>query len=406
VAESEQGSRWRAIPAGIKGIGKGPVIIGAAVVAGLIMAALQQATSDTSREAAPERVQIPNQVVLPSGLDKLPSSYADVPLTPPRSAAPPPQAPVVDEAMRRQAAELERRTRELELALQAANQRIEMMQRQPPPEPVILREEAPPPPKMIDEGRQQAIASDIFFNNSAPTAQGGLLGASGAGANAAPAETDGTPQARADARPGAVSAESLEFKPSPSPYLLSAGTVIAASLVTAINSDLKGLVVAQVRENVYDTPKGNYLLIPQGARLIGRMAEVPQFGEDRVGVTFERLIRPDGSSIRLADTAGGDGTGASGIADQVNNHYGQMVIGALLSATLNVGIRSTAGNIRGDYPSIGQDAAAAAGTGAGQVGNAFTQRAMARPPTITVSPGFSFSVIVGRDLILPPWKQK
>jgi type IV secretion system protein VirB10 len=402
VENGEQGSRWRALPAGIKGIGKGPVIIGAAVVAGLIMAALQQATSDTSKEAPLERVQIPNQVVLPSGLEKLPSSYAEVPLTPPRPVAPPPQAPVVDEVMRRQAAELERRTRELEVALQAANERIEMMQRQPPPEPVILREEAPRQAKVIDEGREQAIASDIFFSNSAPAAQGGLLGTGAA----APAATEGAPQARTDARPGAVSAETLEFKPSPSPYLLSAGTVIPASLVTAINSDLKGLVVAQVRENVYDTPKGAYLLIPQGARLIGRMAEVPQFGEDRVGVTFERLIRPDGSSIRLADTAGGDGTGASGLADQVNNHYGQMVIGALLSATLNVGIRSTAGNIRGDYPSIGQDAAAAAGTGAGQVGNAFTQRAMARPPTISVAPGFSFSVIVGQDLVLPPWKQK
>ncbi|MFD2263430.1 TrbI/VirB10 family protein [Lacibacterium aquatile] len=402
MAEGEQTSRWRNLPEGIKTLGKGPIIIGAAIVAGLFMAALQQATSDARRETLPERVQIPTQVTLPSGLEKLPSSYADVPVTPPRPAAPPPSAPMVDETMRRQAAELERRTRELEVALQAANERIEMMRRQPPPEPVILREESPAP-KIVDEGRERAIASDIFFNNSAPATQGGLTTR---GQGDLLAGDENNPQRQANARPGVAAAETPEFKPSPSPYLLSAGTIISASLVTAINSDLKGLVVAQVRENVYDTPTGNYLLIPQGARLIGRMAETPQFGEDRVGVTFERLIRPDGSSIRLADTAGGDGTGASGLADEVNNHYGQMVIGALLSATLNVGIRSTAGNIRGDYPSIGQDAAAAAGTGAGQVGNAFTQRAMARPPTITVAPGFSFSVIVGQDLVLPPWKQK
>jgi len=396
MAEGDPKSRWRALPAGIKGLGKGPVIIGAAVVAGLIMAALQQATSEGSQEAPPQHVQLPTQITLPSGLDKLPSSYADVPLRPPPAAPP---APVVDETVKRQAAELERRTRELEIALRAATERIEMLQNQPPPpapEPII-QEAAPPPP--LDDEKARAIASDIFFGNSAPAIQGGLAAPRGESNGGEGEVTQGAPRAGVDS-------EALEFLPSPSPYVLSAGTVIPASLVTAINSDQKGLVVAQVRENVFDTPKGNHLLIPQGARLIGRLAEIPQFGEDRVGVTFERLIRPDGSSVRLADTAGGDGTGASGIADQVDNHYGQMVIGALLSAALNVGIRSTAGNIRGDYPTVGQDAAAAAGTGAGQVGNAFTQRAMARPPTITVAPGFSFSVIVGRDLVLPPWKQK
>lgn len=392
MSDSDPKSRWRNLPAGIKGLGKGPVIIGAAVVAGLIMAALQQATSDNSREPPPQRVQLPAQITLPSGLDKLPSSYADV--APP--AAP---TPVVDEAAQRQAAELERRTRELEIALQAATERLEALQNQPPPpapEP-IYQQAAPPPP--VEDDRARAVASDIFFGNSAPAAQGGLAAPRGEGNGEGGEITQGAPRTGVDS-------EALEFLPSPSPHVLSAGTIIPASLVTAINSDQKGLVVAQVRENVFDTPKGNHLLIPQGSRLIGRLAEIPQFGEDRVGVSFERLIRPDGSSIRLADTAGGDGTGASGIADQVNNHYGQMIVGALLSATLNVGIRSTAGNVRGDYPTIGQDAAAAAGTGAGQVGNAFTQRAMARPPTITVAPGFSFSVIVGRDLVLPPWKQK
>lgn len=396
MAESDPKSRWRNLPAGIKGLGKGPLIIGAAIVAGLIMAALQQATSENTREAQPERILLPAQLTLPPGLEKLPATYGDVP-----TEVPPVQAaPVVDEAAQRQTAELERRTRELEIALRAASERIEMLQNQTPPAPPepIYQQAAPPLP--VESDKTRAIASDIFFGNSAPAVQGGGLLAPRSDATGEGEIMQAAPRASVDA------GEALQFKPSPSPYLLSAGTIIPASLVTAINSDQKGLVVAQVRENVFDTPKGNHLLIPQGARLIGRMAEIPQFGEDRVGVTFERLIRPDGSSIRLADTAGGDGTGAGGIADQVNNHYGQMVIGALLSATLNVGIRSTAGNIRGDFPTIGQDAAAAAGTGAGQVGNAFTQRAMARPPTITVAPGFSFSVIVGQDLVLPPWKQK
>jgi type IV secretion system protein VirB10 len=390
MTEGEPKSRWRTLPTGIKGLGKGPVIIGVAVIAGLIMAALQQATSSGAKETPPQRVQLPVQITLPSGLDKLPSSYADIP---------PPAAPavVVDEAAQRQTAELARRTQELEIALRAATERLEALQNQPPsPASEPVYQQAAPPP--MEDAKARAIASDIFFGNSAPVVQGGLATPRGEAVGEGEI-TQGVPRAGVDS-------EALEFLPSPSPYVLSAGTVIPASLVTAINSDQKGLVVAQVRENVFDTPKGNHLLIPQGARLIGRLAEIPQFGESRVGVSFERLIRPDGSSIRLADTAGGDGTGASGIADQVDNHYGQMVIGALLSATLNVGIRSSAGNVNGNYPTVGQDAAAAAGTGAGQVGNAFTQRAMARPPTITVAPGFSFSVIVGRDLILPPWKQK
>src|SRR3546814_28468 len=61
-----------------------------------------------------------------------------------------------------------------------------------------------------------------------------------------------------------------------SPYEVMAGSVIAASLLTGLNSDLPGMVIAQVTENVFDTVTGRTLLIPTGARLIGSY--------DRVGI--------------------------------------------------------------------------------------------------------------------------
>src|SRR3546814_1209450 len=105
-----------------------------------------------------------------------------------------------------------------------------------------------------------------------------------------------------------------------SPFQVMACTVIPASLVTGINSDLPGLVIAQVTENVYDTPTGRYLLIPQGARLIGKYDSVVAFGQSRALVVWNRIVMPDGSSIVIENLPATDTAGYAGLEDEVDYH--------------------------------------------------------------------------------------
>ena len=102
---------------------------------------------------------------------------------------------------------------------------------------------------------------------------------------------------------------------------LKAGTLIQASLLTAINSELPGQVIAQVTRNVWDTKDSEYVLIPQGTRLIGRYDSGISYGQNRVLVAWDRLIYPNGQSLRLEGMLGVDRAGQSGFRDKVNNHY-------------------------------------------------------------------------------------
>ncbi len=105
-----------------------------------------------------------------------------------------------------------------------------------------------------------------------------------------------------------------------SPYQVMAGSMIAASLITGINSDLPGLVAAQVTENVYDTVSGRTLLIPQGARLIGTYDSVIAFGQSRALLVWQRIILPDGSSIEIDNLPATDTAGYAGLEDGVDYH--------------------------------------------------------------------------------------
>lgn len=113
-----------------------------------------------------------------------------------------------------------------------------------------------------------------------------------------------------------------------SPYQLMAGTVIAASLVRGLNSDLPGFVIAQVTERVYDTVAGRFLLIPQGSRLIGKYDNVVAFGQERALVVWQRIILPDGSSVVIDNLPATDTGGYAGLADQVDLHTWQLLKGA------------------------------------------------------------------------------
>jgi type IV secretion system protein VirB10 len=184
--------------------------------------------------------------------------------------------------------------------------------------------------------------------------------------------------------------------------MLQAGSVISASLITGLRSDLPGLVTAQVTENTYDSATGRILLIPQGARLIGNYDSVVAFGQKRALVVWQRIILPDGSSIRLDNEPAADASGYSGLADKIDFHTWQLLKGAALSTLLGVGSQlalAGQGDLVQAIRMSTQDSGAHA---ADQI----TQRNLNVQPTITVRPGTPVRLIVHKDLVLAPWNGK
>jgi type IV secretion system protein TrbI len=189
-----------------------------------------------------------------------------------------------------------------------------------------------------------------------------------------------------------------------SPYQVMAGTVLPAVMVTGINSDLPGQIIAQIRENVYDSVSGKYLLIPQGTKLIGTYDNQISWGQDRVMQVWTRMMFPNGSSILLNGMQGTDLAGYAGAADKVNNHYGRIAGAVLLSTFLSVGARQAGGtDSEGAYPTVGQQMAGEAAGGFNQAGQKLLNRELNVAPTIEIRPGYKFNIMVNRDMILKPY---
>jgi len=185
-----------------------------------------------------------------------------------------------------------------------------------------------------------------------------------------------------------------------SPYMISAGSVITASLITGLRSDLPGLVTAQVTENVFDSATGQVLLVPQGARLIGAYDSVVAFGQRRALVVWQRLVMPDGSAIRLENEPAADRSGYAGVADSVDFHTWTLLKGVAVSTLLGAG---TNFSLTGESDLV-QAIRESAQQNAANAGNQLTSRNLQIQPTITVRPGFRIVLLVHRDLILTPWR--
>lgn len=181
-----------------------------------------------------------------------------------------------------------------------------------------------------------------------------------------------------------------------------AGTVIAASLITGINSDLPGFVIAQVTEQVFDTVTGRRLLIPQGTKLIGKYDSVISFGQRRALVVWNRLILPDGSSIVIENLPATDARGYAGLEDEVDFHTWQLVKGAALSTLLSVGAEVGAADAAdNDTLSATREAVQQNAT---RVGQDITDRNLNVQPTITIRPGWPLRILVRKDLVLREYK--
>ncbi len=181
--------------------------------------------------------------------------------------------------------------------------------------------------------------------------------------------------------------------------ILQAGTVISAALITGIRSDLPGQITAQVTENIYDSPTGRILLVPQGTRIIGQYDNNVQFGQSRVLLVWNRLILPNGRSIVLERQPGADAEGYAGLQDGVDHHWWDLAKAAGLSTLLSVGAELGANDDDRLIQAIrngGQDTI-------NDAGQQIVQRQLGRAPTLTIRPGFPVRVIVTRDLVLEPY---
>jgi type IV secretion system protein VirB10 len=186
-----------------------------------------------------------------------------------------------------------------------------------------------------------------------------------------------------------------------SPHQVMAGTVIAASLVTGLNSDLPGLVTAQVMENVYDSVTGRVLLIPPGTRLIGRYDSAIAHGQSRALVVWQRLVMPNGRSIVLDNMPATDTAGYAGLKDEVDVHGWELVKGVVLSTLLGVGAELTFGDDESDLVRALRQSTQQS---VNQAGQRITERALDIQPTLKVRPGWPLRVIVHKDLVLEPYQ--
>lgn len=254
-----------------------------------------------------------------------------------------------------------------------------------------------------EQEREAARGSRLFFGGGSPgSGSGGLVGLP-APSEAAAATPAAAPQADAARKQAflerasdrrTVSGERLTGLASPS--ILQAGSVIPAALITGIRSDLPGLVTAQVTQNVYDSPTGRILLIPQGSRLIGDYDADVAFGQSRILLAWNRLILPDGRSIVLERQPAADPSGFAGLQDGTNYHWGGVLKAALVSTLLGVGSELGAGSDsdltravrRGTQDSVGR------------AGEQIVSRELNVRPTLTIRPGFPVRVLVTRDLVL------
>ncbi|EHH02376.1 conjugal transfer protein TrbI [Agrobacterium tumefaciens CCNWGS0286] len=191
--------------------------------------------------------------------------------------------------------------------------------------------------------------------------------------------------------------------PQQSLYELKRGSVIPATLITGINSDLPGRITAQVSQNVYDSATGHRLLIPQGTKLFGRYDNKVSFGQRRVLVVWSDIIFPNGSTLQIGGMAGTDAEGYGGFKDRVNNHYlktfGSAVMIALIGAGIDMAVPQSSTLATQDTAS---DAARRNfAESFGRVADRTIQRNMDVQPTLQIRPGYKFNVLVDQDIVFP-----
>lgn len=183
-------------------------------------------------------------------------------------------------------------------------------------------------------------------------------------------------------------------------FELRAGSVIPATMISGINSELPGQIIAQVSQDVFDTATGRYRLVPQGSRLIGRYSHRVVTGQSRVLVAWQRIVFPDGKALDIGSMEGVDSAGYAGLGDQVNRHYLRMFGSAILMSGIATGLNSSTINPENDpfgsstAPQLNQNLAREIG----EVATKMIEQNLNLAPTLKIRPGYRFNVMAVKDL--------
>ncbi|EAJ5342165.1 conjugal transfer protein TrbI [Campylobacter coli] len=188
-----------------------------------------------------------------------------------------------------------------------------------------------------------------------------------------------------------------------STYEIKAGWNIPAILITGVNSDLPGQILAQVTQNVYDSATGKYLLIPQGTKVVGAYSSNIIYGQSRLLVAWNKLIFPNGDTLNLDGMQGTSQDGYTGFEDQVDNHYFRIFGSAFLLSSISAGIAlSDNSDTNSEKETASDKAIAQAIQQMGQVASEMIRKNMNISPTLKIRPGYKFNIFVTKDIILEP----
>jgi len=198
--------------------------------------------------------------------------------------------------------------------------------------------------------------------------------------------------------------------PPRAPFVIQAGDVLPALMLSEIDSSLPGQIIAQVSQHVYDTPTKTQLLIPQGTKLIGTYSSEVGYGQKALLVAWQRLGYPDGKTLDIGSMPGATGAGASGLTDLVNNHYIRLFGSALLMSAVTAGVTfsqqqaqgaGVPGQVAIPQYNAGTAMSQALGQQLGQVTAQLIAKNLSIAPELTIRPGYRFNVVVVKDLVLP-----
>lgn len=188
-------------------------------------------------------------------------------------------------------------------------------------------------------------------------------------------------------------------------FEMKTGTVVPGVMVTGINSDLPGNIIAQVSQNVYDTATGRFLLIPQGSKIYGAYDSRVAYGQQRVLVAWNRILFPDGSSVTLGAMPGSDMAGYAGFTDQIDNHYlrifGSAFLMSMVTGSMSYAVdkMDNSNNSNENSTSMQNEMASALAAQMGQATMKLLEKNLSISPTLTIRPGYRFNIVVTKDVI-------
>ncbi len=185
---------------------------------------------------------------------------------------------------------------------------------------------------------------------------------------------------------------------------LKVGTVIPATLVSGINSDLPGQVIAQVNQHVYDSATHSTILLPQGSQLVGVYDSRVAYGQDRLLMAWTRVNFPDGSTLELEGMGGADAAGYAGFVDEVDHHYFKIFGNALLLGLISGVSQSAVSDGNGNENSTAEEVNNGVVEQFATVGTTLTQKNLDVQPTIKIRNGYKFNIMLNKDVVLPAYQ--